>query len=91
MSAPDDTPADAPSNSSVESVAGIMAAGAVFLGVLELLYRPFELAPVAVVLLLAATVMSKDQQRLIGIGFAVVGVGFIVGATLQVLTHHPLF
>jgi hypothetical protein len=68
-----------------------MAAGALFLGVLELLYRPFELAPVAVVLLLAATVMSKDQQRLIGIGFAVVGVGFVAGAALQVLTHHPLF
>jgi hypothetical protein len=91
MSSPDDSSPAGSSNSSVESVAGIMAAGALFLGVLQLLYRPFELAPVAVVLLLAATVMSKDQQRLIGIGFAVVGVGFIVGAALQVLTHHPLF
>ena len=58
---------------------------------LELAYRPFRLAPVAVILLLAATVMSKEQQRLIALGFAVVGVGFIAGAALQVITHHPLF
>ena len=75
----------------VEVVAGIMAAGALFLGFLELAYRPFRLAPVAVILLLAAAVMSKEQQRLIALGFAVVGVGFVVGATLQVITHHPLF
>jgi hypothetical protein len=83
--------AEGPVNQQVEAVAGIMAAGGLFLGFLELLYRPFELAPVAVILLLAATVMSKTQQRLIAAGFAAVGVGFIVGATLQVLTHHPLF
>ena len=75
----------------VEAVAGIMASGALFLGALELAYRPFRLAPVAVVLLLAATVMSKEQQRLIALGFGVVGVGFVVGAALQVITHHPLY
>ena len=68
-----------------------MAAGAVFLGVLELAYRPFRLAPVALILLLAATVMSREQQRLVAVGFAVVGTCFVVGAALQVLTHHPLF
>ena len=68
-----------------------MAAGAVFLGVLELAYRPFRLAPVALILLLAAAVMSREQQRLVAVGFAVVGICFVVGAALQVLTHHPLF
>ena len=75
----------------VEVVAGLLAAAAVFLGVLELAYRPFRLAPVAVVFLLIATVMSKEQQRLVAIGFAVVGVGFVAGAALQVITHHPLY
>jgi hypothetical protein len=75
----------------VEVVAGLMAAGALFLGVLELVYRPFRLAPAAVILLLAAAVMSKDQHRLVAVGFAVVGVGFVAGAALQVLTHHPLY
>jgi hypothetical protein len=68
-----------------------MAAGAVFLGGLELLYRPFRLAPAALILLLAATVMSRDQHRLIKFGFAIVGICFIAGAALQVLTHHPLY
>ncbi len=72
-------------------MAGLLAAAALFLGFLELAYRPFRLAPAAVILLLVATVMSSRQQRLIGIGFAVVGVCFVVGAALQVLTKHPLY
>ena len=77
--------------SPVEAVAGLMAAGAMFLGFFELFYRPFRLAPVAVVLLLFATVMSERQQRLVALSFAVVGVCFVVGAAIQVSTHHPLF
>ena len=74
-----------------EAVAGILAAGGCFLGAMELFYRPFRLAPAAVILLLIATVMSKDQQRLVRVGFAIVGICFVVGAALQVLTHHPLY
>jgi hypothetical protein len=76
---------------SAESVAGLMASGALFLGFFELAYRPFRLAPAAVILLLAATVMSERQQRLIALGFAVVGICFVAGAALQALTHHPLY
>jgi membrane-bound ClpP family serine protease len=74
-----------------ESVAGLMASGALFLGFFELAYRPFRIAPAALLLLLAATVMSERQQRLIALAFAVVGICFVAGAALQVLTHHPLY
>jgi hypothetical protein len=74
-----------------EAVAGLMAAGALFLGFFELFYRPFRLAPAALILLLIATIMTQRQQRLVGFGFAVVGICFVVGAALQVLTKHPLF
>ncbi len=74
-----------------EAVAGILAAGALFLGALELAYRPFRLAPVALILALIATVMSREQQRLIALAITVIGICFVVGAALQVLTHHPLF
>ena len=74
-----------------EAVAGLMAACALFVGALELVYRPFRLAPVALILALAATVMSRDQQRLIALAIAVIGICFVVGAALQVLTHHPLY
>ena len=76
---------------SAEAVAGLLAAGALFLGGFELLYRPFRLAPAAVLMLLIATVMSSEQHRLIKLGFAVVGIGFVVGASIQILLHHPLY
>ena len=74
-----------------EAIAGFLAASGLFLGVLELFYRPFRLVPAAVILLIIATVMSRSQQRLIKLGFATVGICFVVGAALQVITHHPLY
>jgi hypothetical protein len=74
-----------------EAIAGFLAVCGVFLGALELFYRPFRLVPVAVILLVVATVMSRDQQRLVKLGFATVGICFIVGAALQIITHHPLY
>jgi membrane-bound ClpP family serine protease len=77
--------------SPAESVAGLLAASALFLGVMELLYRPFRLAPAAVILLIIATVMTRTHQGLVQLAFAVVGVCFVVGAALQIITHHPLY
>ena len=74
-----------------DAVAGLLAASGLLLGGLELFYRPFRLAPAAVVLLLVATVMTGEHQKLIKIGFATVGVCFIIGAALQIVTHHPLY
>jgi hypothetical protein len=74
-----------------EAVAGLMAAAALFVGFLELVYRPFRLAPVALVIVLAATVMSRQQQRLIGLAVAVIATCFVVGAAIAVLTSHPLY
>ena len=74
-----------------EAVAGLLASIAIFVGALELVYRPFRLAPAALVLALIATVMSREQPRVIPIAFAMIGICFITGATLQILTHHPLY
>ncbi|HEV2592022.1 MAG TPA: hypothetical protein VGU02_09020 [Gaiellaceae bacterium] len=74
-----------------EAVAGFLAACALFIGVLELFYRPFRLAPVALILALVATVMGREQQRLTQLAIAVIGICFVVGAALQVLTNHPLY
>jgi hypothetical protein len=74
-----------------EAIAGLLAASAIFLGLMELFYRPFRLAPAALILLIIATVMSTQQQRLIKLGYATVGIGFVAGAALQLLTHHPLY
>ena len=74
-----------------EQVAGLLASIAIFAGALELVYRPFRLAPAALVLVLIATVMSREQPRTIPVAYAMIGICFIIGATLQILTHHPLY
>jgi hypothetical protein len=76
---------------SSEAVAGLLATIAIFLGALELVYRPFRLAPAALILVLIATVMSREQPRVIPVAYAMIGICFITGATLQILTHHPLY
>jgi hypothetical protein len=78
---------------SADAVAGYLAAFAIFLGTFEVLYRPFRLAPVGVVLALLATVMSDEDSntRLIPAAWASVGIGFVVGAAVQVLAGHPLY
>jgi hypothetical protein len=85
------TSEDRDSHGAAESIAGLLAAVALFLGALELVYRPFRLAPVALILVLVATLMSRRHLRLTGIAIAVIGVCFVVGASLQVITHHPLY
>jgi len=79
------------SYSAAEAVAGLCATLAIFLGAFELFYRPFRLAPVAVVLAILATAMSRRQSGLVPAAWAAIGIGFVVGATLQVITHHPLY
>lgn len=74
-----------------DAVAGFLAAAACFLGGMELFYRPFRLAPLGAIFLLVATLMSKEQTRLIRVGFALVGICFVAGAAIQLLTHHALF
>jgi hypothetical protein len=74
-----------------EAVAGLLASLAIFVGGLELFYRPFRLAPVALLLALIATVMSREQPRIIPLAYAMIGVCFVTGAALQVITHHPLY
>jgi hypothetical protein len=74
-----------------DAVAGFLAACALFIGALELFYRPFRLAPMALILALIATAMTRQQQRLVALAVAVIGICFVVGAALQVITNHPLY
>ena len=74
-----------------EAVAGLLASLAIFVGGLELVYRPFRLAPAALILAVIATVMSREQPRIIPVAYVMIGVCFVVGATIQILTHHPLY
>jgi hypothetical protein len=84
-------PRESTGYSAADAVAGFLAGSALFLGALELFYRPFRLVPVAVVLLLVSTLMSRRYDRLLKIALAVIAICFVVGAALQVVTNHPLY
>jgi hypothetical protein len=77
--------------STAETVAGIAASAAMFVGFLELAYRPFRLAPAALLVALVAAVMSREQQRLVGLAVAVILVCFLVGASIAVWLSRPLY
>jgi hypothetical protein len=74
-----------------DAVAGFLAAAALFLGAFQLFYRPFRLAPVALILLLISTLMSQEHGRLRTLALTAIGICFVVGAALQVITDHPLY
>jgi hypothetical protein len=74
-----------------EAVGGLLAAASIFVGLLALAHRPFRLAPAALLVALIAAVMSRNQQRLVGIAIGVIVVCFVVGATIAVWLKHPLY
>jgi hypothetical protein len=69
----------------------VIAAAAMFIGFLELAYRPFRLAPAALIVALVATIMSRQQQRLVGLAVGVIGVCFVIGAGIAVWLTRPLY
>jgi len=74
-----------------EAVAGVLAAAAVFAGFLELAYRPFRVAPAALLVALAAAIMSREQQRLVAFAVGVIAVCFVIGAGIAVWLTKPLY
>ena len=78
-----DRPADA--------VAGFLAAAAIFISLMGLVYRPVRLVPVAILLGLIATGIGGRNERLAQLSVAVGAASFAVGMTIAVLTGHPLY
>jgi hypothetical protein len=77
--------------SASDVVAGLMAAGALFVGFLELVYRPFRLAPAALIVALVAAALSREQQHLVRVAIASIGICFVIGAGLAVWLEKPLY
>jgi uncharacterized RDD family membrane protein YckC len=84
-------PAPAPARPGVEAVAGLLAAVAIFVGLIAIVYRPARLAPAAILLALLATGMSRRWSRLGSIALGVAALGWMLGMAFAVLTNHPLW
>jgi hypothetical protein len=74
-----------------DSIAGLLAALALFTSFIGLAYRPVRLIPFAILLALIATAMGGRHARLAAAALFIAGLCFIVGLALAVITSHPIF
>ena len=75
-----------------EAVGGLLAASALFLGLVAMAYRPARLSPLAVLLVLLATAMSgRRHERLVLAAVVVAAVGWLVGMTIAVATNNAIY
>ena len=75
----------------VDTVAGLLAALAIFASCVGVAYRPGRLIPGALLLALLALAMSARHQRLAGYAVAIGGVCFVIGMAAAAITGHPLY
>ena len=82
---------DTERQSPADSVAGLLAAAAIFTSLIGLAYRPVRIVPFAVVVALVAAGMSSRHTRLAQAAVAISGACFVGGLILAVITSNPLF
>jgi hypothetical protein len=75
-----------------EAIGGLLASAALFLGFVAMAYRPARLVPLAAVLVLIATAMGgRRHGRLVLGAVVVVGLGWLVGMAVAVVTNNPIY
>lgn len=76
---------------STETLAGFLAAAAIFLAATGVAYRPLRLIPFAILLALIAVGMGGRSLRLATAAMIFSGVCFVLGMAAAVVTSHPLW
>jgi hypothetical protein len=74
-----------------DTIAGLLAALALFASLIGIAYRPARLIPFAILIALVATAMGGRHARLAAAAVFVGGLCFILGFAVAVLTNHPIF
>jgi hypothetical protein len=74
-----------------ESVAGILAALAIFGSCIALAYRPVRITPFTILISLIAVGIGGRHQKLAAAAVAISGACFIVGTFFAIITNHPIF
>jgi hypothetical protein len=74
-----------------DTIAGFLAAVAIFAALFSLAYRPVRIDPFAIVVALIAAGMGGRHQRLAAVAVATASVCFILGMVIAILTEKPLF
>ena len=74
-----------------ETVAGFLAAAAIFVSLVGVAYRPLRLIPFAIVLALIAVGIGGRAERLATYAVAIGAACFTIGLAVAVITSHPLW
>jgi len=74
-----------------ETVAGFLAAAAIFVAATGVAYRPLRLIPLAILLALIAVGIGGRAFRLATAAVIVCAACFVLGMTAAVVTSHPLW
>jgi hypothetical protein len=74
-----------------ETVAGFLAAAAIFVSLTGVIYRPLRLIPLAIVLALIATAIGGRATRIATWAVAIGALSFAVGMAAAVITSNPLW
>ena len=73
------------------TIAGFLAAFAIFVSLIGVVYRPVRIIPAAVLVALIALGMGGRHQGLAIFAVAVTSVAWLVGMTVAIVVNHPLF
>ena len=76
---------------SAETLAGLVAAAAMAMGLVAIAYRPIRVGVPAVLLALIATGIGGRHARLAAVALALTTVCWMVGMVVAVLTKHLLY
>jgi hypothetical protein len=74
-----------------ETVAGFLAAAAIFVSFVGVAYRPLRMVPFAILLALIAAGIGGRNERLATIAVAIGAACFAIGLAVAVITSHPLW
>ena len=74
-----------------ETVAGFLAAAAIFVSLAGVAYRPLRLIPFAILLSLIAAGIGGRSERLATYAVAIGAACFAIGLAVAVITSHPLW
>jgi hypothetical protein len=74
-----------------ETVAGFLAAAAIFVSLTGIAYRPLRLIPIAIVLALIATGIGGRATRIATWAVAICAFSFVAGMAAAVITSNPLW
>ncbi len=74
-----------------ETVAGFIAAAALAVGVIAIVYRPVRLSPPALLVALIAVGIGGRFSRLAAVAVAVITVGWVLGMIYGIVQEEPLW